>query len=520
MKPHTPLVLIILDGWGHAEHSPHNAITNAYTPVWKQLWKNFPHTLIEGSGPCVGLPKDQMGNSEVGHLHMGAGRLVMQDLQRIDQAIESGEFQKNPILNQLVDEQIEAKAALHIMGLLSDGGVHSHDSHLAAMVALAANKGLEKIYVHAFLDGRDTPPKSALDFINQFEKALKKIGKGKIVSVVGRYYAMDRDQRWERTQQAYDMLTSGTAPFQADTAKEAIELAYARNETDEFVQPTLIHATNEAPITVKNNDAIIFMNFRADRARQLSRAFTQTDFKAFKRACVPKLNSFVTLTEYASDIPARVVYQPISLKNHLGEYLAAQGYRQLRIAETEKYAHVTFFFNGGIEQPYPHEERILIPSPKVATYDLQPEMSAYELTDQLVKAIASKKYEVIICNFANPDMIGHTGNFSATMKAIETIDQCLARIIETLHTVGGEAVITADHGNAECMFDNKTKQPHTAHTTNLVPVIYFGRDATPTTQKGVLYDIGPTLIYLLGLQQPAEMTGHTLFKIQNEEPTV
>lgn len=517
LPPHSPLILIVLDGWGYREDSQYNAIAKARTPFWHQLWQSYPHTLAQASGLAVGLPEGQMGNSEVGHLHMGAGRLVMQDLTRIDAAIKTGEFYENPLLTSTVDQLIHTGHALHIFGLLSDGGVHSHAAHIQAMITLAAKRGLKAIYLHAFLDGRDTPPKSAAAPIEAVEKLFQSLGCGQIASITGRYYAMDRDKRWERTQRAYDLLTrgisGGTENLTAITTLEALHQAYTRGETDEFVQPTTIHAPQQPPLVVQDGDAVIFMNFRSDRARQLTRAFTDPQFADFPRDAQPKLSAFITLTEYAADIHAQVAYPPISLRNNIGECVANAGYPQLRIAETEKYAHVTFFFNGGEEKPYAGEDRILVPSPKVATYDLQPEMSADPLTDQLVAAIASGKYALIICNFANPDMVGHTGDLSATIHAIETIDHCLQRLVKAAQSVGGEMVITADHGNAECMFDPVTNQPHTAHTSNLVPVIYIGRAAHPTTAEGVLYDIAPTLLYLMGLPQPVEMTGKALFAL-------
>lgn len=520
---HRPIVLIVLDGWGHLDDPQYNAIASANTPVWNQLWRNYPHTLAEGSGLAVGLPKGQMGNSEVGHLHMGAGRQVLQDLTRIDQAIENGEFFENKVFLASFDAAIKKNKAVHVMGLLSPGGVHSHISHLQALVKMAAQHGVKRLYLHAFLDGRDTPPKSALSSLTALNKTLEELKTshkdfdGRIISVIGRYYAMDRDRRWERTQRAYDLLTLAKANFQALSAQEALDMAYERGETDEFVQPTYIGPKNQTPIKIEDGDVAIFMNFRADRAKQLSYAFTDANFQSFTRQAWPQLSAFVSLTEYASDIPSKIAFESISLKNIFGEYISKLGMRQLRIAETEKYAHVTFFFDGGEDKVFSGEDRKLIASPKVATYDLKPEMSAYELTSELVKAINQREYDFIICNFANPDMVGHTGNFEATVKAIEVVDNCLNLIIESLHEVGGEALITADHGNAECMYDPKTGQAHTAHTTNLVPVIYIGRDAKPSTQEGTLYDIAPTLLYLLNVEAPKEMTGNSLFKLLSEE---
>lgn len=514
LNKHAPLVLIVLDGWGYCDKADHNAIASAHIPFWHQLWTHYPHTLAEASGVAVGLPEGQMGNSEVGHLHMGTGRLVPQDLTRINNDIASGVFHQNKVIVDTIDQLVKTKHALHIFGLLSPGGVHSQEDHIYEVIKVAAERGLKAIYLHAFLDGRDTPPQSAEDSLLQAEHLFKSLDCGKIASIVGRYYAMDRDKRWERTERAYDMLTQGIVAFKADTAVDGLKQAYARGETDEFVQPTAICSSEEAPIILEDGDAVIFMNFRADRARQLTHALTDKNFSAFPRKRFPALSDFITLTQYSDDMLAKVAYPPISLANFFGEYISKLGYKQLRIAETEKYAHVTFFFNGGEESPCPGEDRELIPSPKIATYDLQPEMSAPELTMHLIEAINSQKYDVIICNFANPDMVGHTGNFEATVKAIETINISLEKIVTALKKVGGEALITADHGNAECMFDPATGQPHTAHTTNLVPVIYVGREAMPTTEKGVLYDIAPTLLYLMDVKAPKEMTGRSLFALK------
>lgn len=510
---HKPLALIILDGWGYSPTAEYNAIYAADTPTWNQLWQSNPHLLITGSGEEVGLPLGQMGNSEVGHLHIGAGRLVPQDLMRIDNDIENGNFFSNPVLNEAMLLAKKKHSAVHILGLLSPGGVHSHEKHIHAILKMAAQHHLEDCFVHAILDGRDTPPRSALASIAALEKVIHSNQCGQIASLIGRYYAMDRDHRWERTEKAYDLYTSGEAEFHATSAAIALEMAYERNENDEFVQATSIHANNKNAVTINDDDVIIFMNFRADRARQLTRAFVTPNFDGFNRKKWPRLSAFVSLTKYAANIPTQIAYPPIELNNLLGEYLAANGMKQLRIAETEKYAHVTFFFNGGIEKPNEGEDRILVPSPKVNTYDLKPEMSAFDLTDQLVNAIKSHKYDVIICNFANPDMVGHTGNMAATIKAIEVIDQCLEKIITSLKEVGGEAIITADHGNAELMYDNQTTQPHTAHTSNLVPFLYVGRPAKVTADHGSLTDIAPTMLHLLDLAQPKDMTGKSLLKI-------
>ncbi|MBI5447343.1 MAG: 2,3-bisphosphoglycerate-independent phosphoglycerate mutase [Gammaproteobacteria bacterium] len=510
-KPnHRPLLLLILDGWGYSENPAHNAISQADTPTWDYLWSHYPHTLLSASGTEVGLPQGQMGNSEVGHLNMGAGRVIFQELPRIDSSIESGDFFKNPILCQTMQDLAQSGKALHLMGLLSPGGVHSHEKHLFALLALAQRYSLKEVYIHVFLDGRDTPPRSAETSLQALESVCKTLQCGRVASLSGRYYAMDRDHRWDRTAQVYQLLTHQHAAFYADDALSALHAAYQRNENDEFVQPTLIRPA----VSIQDGDAVIFFNFRADRARQLSHAFLDPTFIHFQRQTLPRLSHFVSMTPYAKNIPSEVAFLPLPLNQMLGEYLSSHGLTQLRIAETEKYAHVTFFFNGGRETPFEGEDRILIASPKVATYDLQPEMSAIELTARLQEAILSKKYDFIVCNYANPDMLGHTGDYSATLKAIETIDQCLKKIYDTLRAADGEMVITADHGNAECMFDDKTQQPHTAHTQEPVPFIYVGRPATCSKKHGILADIAPTLLYLLGLAQPTEMTGQPLLKLE------
>jgi 2,3-bisphosphoglycerate-independent phosphoglycerate mutase len=511
---HQPLVLIILDGWGYRENPAYNAIEQAKTPTWHQLWSTYPHTLIDASGHAVGLPEGQMGNSEVGHLHMGAGRSVPQDLVRIDQAIEDGSFEQNLAFNRAFELAEERQSTLHILGLLSPGGVHSHERQIQALIRLAAKRGLKKCRMHAILDGRDTPPRSAMASIALIDKTLEQSGFPPIASLCGRYYAMDRDKRWERTHAAYQMYTNGKAAFYADTPANALELAYEREESDEFVQPTLIGVKNSdtQPI-IQDNDVVIFMNFRADRTRQLTHAFIDSQFDFFPREKRPKLASFVSLTQYADYLNTDIAFPPINLNNVVGQCVSDAGLKQLRIAETEKYAHVTFFFNGGREQIFPNEDRILVPSPKVSTYDLQPEMSAAELTQKLCEAINSQQYALIICNFANADMVGHSGNLDATIKAIEAIDQSLKSIMDSLKTVGGEMLITSDHGNAEFMYDESTHQAHTAHTTNPVPVIYVGRPAQATINEGNLADIGATLLSLLGLKLPPEMTAKPLFKL-------
>ena len=501
-KPHTPLALLILDGWGHREAAADNAIAAANTPTMDALWKNYPHTLVDGSGMAVGLPDGQMGNSEVGHVNLGAGRVVYQDFTRISKAIADGDFFHNSTLVNAVDAAVNNHGAVHIMGLLSPGGVHSHEDHLLAMVELAAQRGAKQVYVHAFLDGRDTPPRSAKPTIERFEQLFSKLGVGRFASLCGRYYAMDRDKRWDRVEQAWQVVVEGQAPFHADSAGVGLAQAYERDESDEFVKPTRIG--DAAPI--QDGDSVIFMNFRADRARELSHAFVTDGFDGFTQARRPQLAAYVSLTEYAKDIHSQVAFPPEELNNVLGEWLAKQGYSQLRISETEKYAHVTFFFSGGREQEFDGETRILVPSPQVATYDLQPEMSSEELTDKLIEAIESGQQDVIICNYPNGDMVGHTGNFDAAVKAVEAVDRSIKRVVDALHKVGGECLITADHGNAEQMQDHSTGQSHTAHTSELVPFIYVGRDAT-ARERGTLSDVAPTMLHLLGLEQPEEMTG-------------
>lgn len=504
------LTLIVLDGWGYRENAAHNAISAAKTPTWDRLWSSYPHTLLSASGLDVGLPDQQMGNSEVGHLTLGAGRTVFQELPRIDQSIEDGTFFSNPIFINAFQDLKNTHKALHLIGLVSPGGVHSHENHLIALLKLAKQEGLKDVFIHAILDGRDTPPRSAMTSIKKIQSECEALNLGRIVSLCGRYYAMDRDKRWERTQACYEMLTEGQAAFQYRSPCEALEQAYARGENDEFVKPTLISPFH----AIEQGDGLVFFNFRADRARQLSRAFLSKDFIGFKRESTPQLAHFISMTSYASDIPSEVAFQPQPLTHLLGQCISQAGLKQLRIAETEKYAHVTFFFNGGVEVPLAGEDRCLIPSPKVETYDLQPEMSAVELTDKLIEAISSQCYTLIVCNFANPDMVGHTGNFEATVKAIETIDSCLARIVKASLAVNNELIITADHGNAECMFDAKTQQAHTAHTEDPVPFLYIGRDAAIIKEHGILADIAPTILYLLGLNKPSAMTGEVLLNLK------
>ncbi|MCC5879524.1 MAG: 2,3-bisphosphoglycerate-independent phosphoglycerate mutase [Idiomarina sp.] len=503
------LALLILDGWGLREDAPDNAISAARTPVLDKLYAERPWTEVDGSGMAVGLPDGQMGNSEVGHVNLGAGRIVYQDFTRISKAIEEQTFEQNEVLVNALEAANTAGGRVHIMGLLSPGGVHSHEQHLFAMARMAATYGANDVLVHGFLDGRDTPPRSAKASIEGFNKVLAQAGCGRIASLCGRYYAMDRDNRWDRVERAYRLLTEAKADFYYDDALSALDAAYARDESDEFVQPSWIG--EQAPI--RDGDTVIFMNFRADRARELTHAFVDSDFAQFDRQNHPALANFVMLTEYAADIKAPVAFPPESLDNVLGEWLAKHDKTQLRISETEKYAHVTFFFSGGREHEFDGEKRVLIPSPQVATYDLQPEMSSVELTDAVVEAIDSGEFDVLICNYPNGDMVGHTGNFDAAVQACEAVDRSVGRVVEALQRNHGECLITADHGNAEQMADHMTGQSHTAHTSMPVPFIYVGRDATPVN-GGRLSDVAPTILHLLGLPQPPEMTGKTLMQLK------
>ncbi len=509
----TPVLLLIMDGFGYREETDSNAISAAHKPNWDALWRDYPHTLINASEKFVGLPTNQMGNSEVGHLNIGAGRVVYQDLSRVDVAIEDGSFFNNPALRDSIEIAKQNGSALHIMGLLSAGGVHSHENHIFAMLEMAALNGLKKVYLHAFLDGRDTPPKSAAQSLTALQAKCTALGVGEIASLVGRFYAMDRDNRWERVQPAYELLTQGTAEYSANDALTALDAAYARGESDEFVRPTSIRSGDEPAIAMQDGDVVVFMNFRADRAREITRALTDETFSEFNRAYRPKFASYVTLSNYGAEFTLPCAYSPVAIHNDIGEYLSGLGLKQLRIAETEKYAHVTYFFSGGKEQPYPGEDRILVPSPKVATYDLQPEMSAFTVTDKLEAAILSRKYAAIICNYANGDMVGHSGNMAAAIKAIETLDICIGRVVKVMQSIGGEVILTADHGNAEQMQDNVTQQAHTAHTLNPVPFLYVGRPAQ-LADTGSLRDIAPSLLCMMGLPQPDEMTGHSLIHLQ------
>ena len=502
-----PVVLLILDGWGHREDPADNALALAELPNWRRLWASAPHTLIHTEGRHVGLPDGQMGNSEVGHMNLGAGRIVYQDLTRIDAAIEDGSFFANDELRAACAAAKASGGTLHVMGLLSPGGVHSHEAHIFAMLDLAQREGVARVAVHAFLDGRDMPPKSAEPSLRALQDRCAALGNAHVASVSGRYFAMDRDKRWDRVRRAWDAIVDATAEHRAADGLGALHEAYARGENDEFVAPTVIDGAQP----MHDGDAIVFMNFRADRARQLTAAFVDPAFDGFQ-ARRPALSRFVCLSEYDAKLPAPVAWPPDDLRNTLGELLADNGLTQLRIAETEKYAHVTFFFSGGREANYPGEERILVPSPKVATYDLQPEMSCPEVTAKLVEAIASGRIDVAICNIANPDMVGHTGDLQAAIKAAEAVDVAIGAVEAAVRAAGGALLITADHGNLEMMRDPETGQPHTAHTVGPVPLVYVGaRTDAALRTGGALRDVAPTILDLLGVAQPADMTGRSLF---------
>ena len=499
-------MLMILDGFGINERKDGNAIAIANTPVIDKLLKLNPNTTIKTSGLDVGLPEGQMGNSEVGHTNIGAGRIVYQELTRITKSIEDGDFFSIPELVGAIENCKKHNSKLHIMGLLSNGGVHSHIRHLYALLELAKRKDFEDVYVHCFLDGRDTPPASGEGFITELEQKMAEKGVGKIASISGRFYSMDRDKRWERVKKSYNALVNGIGE-KATSATQAIEESYQKEIFDEFVLPTLICNNDEPIATIRENDSVIFFNFRPDRAREITRSLVDKDFTGFERKYFPLY--YVCFTNYDETIEnVHIVFKKDEIKNTLGEIVSKKGLTQLRIAETEKYAHVTFFFNGGEEKKYKGEDRILIPSPKVETYDMKPEMSAIEVTDKVVEVIESKKYNTIILNYANPDMVGHTGNLEATIKAIETIDTCVGRVVEALEKVNGVAIITADHGNSEQMIDYITGEPHTAHTTNPVPLILVGKKAT--LKPGRLADLAPTMLEIMGIEKPAEMTGTSL----------
>ncbi len=499
-----PVVLLILDGWGYREETQDNALALANIPNWQTLWSTHPHTLIHTEGRYVGLPDGQMGNSEVGHMNLGAGRIVYQDLTRIDAAIEDGSFFSNAGLLSAC-QSVGSDGTLHVMGLLSPGGVHSHEQHIAAMLDLAKRAGVARVAVHAFLDGRDTPPRSAEASLQALQAQCDALGNARVASISGRYFAMDRDKRWERVQRAWNAVVEAQADNQDDTALAALHAAYARGENDEFVSPVVLQGAQP----MRDGDAVVFMNFRADRARQLTAAFVDTAFSGFS-ARRPVLSTFVCLTEYDAKLPATLAFAPEDLRQTLGEVVADAGRHQLRIAETEKYAHVTFFFSGGREALFTGEERILIPSPNVATYDLQPEMSCPELTDKLVDAITEQRFDLIICNIANPDMVGHSGILEAAIAAAEAVDVAIGRINDAVRTVGGALIITADHGNLEMMRDPETGQPHTSHTVGPVPLIYVGERHVTLRAGGALRDVAPTLLDLLDMPKPEAMTGSSL----------
>lgn len=504
-----PHILIIMDGIGHREDARDNAYASAKTPTLDMIKQKHPHGLISTTGEDVGLPAGQMGNSEVGHMNLGAGRIVYQDFTRISKDIRDGAFFEQKALIDAVEQAKNANGAVHIFGLLSQGGVHSHEDHIMVMCELALQRGA-KVYLHAFLDGRDTPPKSAEPSLQRFEQFFADKPNARLATMIGRYFAMDRDNRWERVEQAYRLVSEGVAERVVDSAVQGLQLAYEAGETDEFVKATRIGDV----VTINDGDSIVFMNFRSDRARELTKAFVIDDFDGFTRQVRPKLSDYVTLTRYQEGLPVNIVYAPQSLDNGLGEYLSKVGKTQLRLAETEKYPHVSFFFSGGVEQEYQGEKRILIPSPKVATYDLQPEMSAYQVTDALIDAINSDEFDVFIVNYANGDMVGHTGVFSAAVKAVETVDTCLARVYEAVMAKKGHMIITADHGNVEQMMDYETGQAHTQHTTEPVPFIYVGQTGATIETGGILADVAPTILALMNVPQPEEMSGRNLVHLQ------
>lgn len=504
----SPVVLLILDGWGHRAAAADNAISVARTPNWDRLWAEAPHSFLLTSGEQVGLPEGQMGNSEVGHMNLGAGRVVYQELTRINKAIREGEFQQNTVLLEALEAARASGGTLHLLGLISPGGVHSHEDHVLAMLKLALQQDVPRVAVHAFLDGRDMPPRSAEASLQKLQRAVDDDSRVQIASLCGRYYAMDRDQRWERTERAWRLVVEAAGEQVADSAARALAAAYERGEDDEFVQPTRIGE----PCPIVDGDVVVFMNFRADRARQLTQALIDPEFDGFERA-QPRLAAMATLTRYHDDFPCPVAFPAESLPQLLGEVVAAAGLTQLRIAETEKYAHVTYFFNGGDEKVFAGEHRVLIPSPKVATYDLKPEMSAPELAEKLVAAIQSADYDLIVCNVANPDMVGHSGKMDAAVAAVEAVDDLLGRVLTAIDEVGGEMLVTADHGNVEQMTDPETGQAHTAHTLNPVPLVYFGPRSPGPMRDGSLRDIAPTLLKLLDLAQPESMTGRPLFDV-------
>ena len=521
MRP-KPMVLVILDGWGVREERHGNAIYHAATPHFDGWWRSRPHALVQTSEEHVGLPEGQMGNSEVGHTNLGAGRVVSQDLTRIDRAIRDGRLGDNEAVRRLLHQTVVHRGVLHLCGLFSPGGVHAHTAHLLAAVHVAQQQGVQQIALHAILDGRDTPPRSALGYVATVQEALQRFGVGRIVSVCGRYYAMDRDKRWDRVQKAYDMMTRGVG-HRASDPLSAIQAGYDRGEDDEFIQPTLIVGEDASVTCLEDGDAVWMVNFRADRMREICHALRdpsqgQNAFQGFVRQRQPKLASLLTMTQYDAGLPAvEVAFPPEPLTQILGEVLSQHGLRQLRAAETEKYAHVTYFFNGGQELLFPGEERLLVPSPKVATYDVQPSMAAEHLTDCLLAWLAQDArmpdggVDLVVVNYANADMVGHTGRWDAAVEAVEVVDRCLGRLAEVVLSMGGELLITADHGNADCMIEHATGQPHTAHTLSAAPLLYLGRSAT--IRDGRLCDIAPTLLALMDLPQPTQMTGASLIAV-------
>ncbi len=508
-----PVLLAILDGWGHGEQSDINAIHLANTPNMDAWQKEYPSTTLVAHNGAVGLPEGQMGNSEVGHLNIGAGRIVYQDFTRINRDIENGDFFKNETLSSVMDRMDEHGGGLHLFGLLSDGGVHSHINHLKALLQMAKQHGLSKVYVHAFMDGRDTPPKSGGGYMEELVAAIAEIGVGQVATVCGRYYAMDRDNRWERVHLAWQALVDGKGQFTAEDPVAAVNNAYGRDETDEFIKPTVIVDGAGKPVAaLEDGDGIIFFNFRADRVRQLTHAFTDESFAEFEAARRPKYSEYVTFTVYDKHFTMPVAFPPMSMTRILGEEVSAKGLKQLRIAETEKYAHVTYFFNGGREEPFAHEDRALIPSPKeVATYDQKPEMSAPLVTEELLKRLSDNPYSLIVLNFANGDMVGHSGIMEAAIKACETVDGCMAKLVARVLELGGNVLITADHGNAEIMVDNKTGGPFTAHSSNPVPFVLINNSKEYGLKNGgSLTNIAPTILDLLGIEIPAEMESESI----------
>jgi 2,3-bisphosphoglycerate-independent phosphoglycerate mutase len=510
----SPLVLIVLDGWGLRAEKDNNAIALARTPVYHELLSRYPHAELITSGEAVGLPAGQMGNSEVGHMNMGAGRIVYQDLTRIDKSIKDGELFENPVLAAALDRCVDGQHALHFIGLLSDGGVHSSQRHLHALIEMAARRRVPRVFVHVITDGRDTSPTGGVRYLAQLQEAMTRARVGRIATISGRYYAMDRDKRWERTKLAYDAIVNGISEQTTNDPIAALRKSYEAGVTDEFVKPMVVVDAENQPVgPIRDDDSVVFFNFRADRARQLTRAIALDDFDGFPRPDRRRVH-FTTMTVYDRTFNLPVVFTPQTFGGNLADVLTDGGRTNLRLAETEKYAHVTYFFNCGREQPYPGEERILVPSQKVATYDLKPEMSAPGITDEMLETLKAGKQQVVICNFANADMVGHTGRLDAAIAAVETLDQCLARIMPALKAVGGRAIITADHGNAEQMWDDELKAPHTAHTSNPVPVILYDEAAVGRTlRNGSLRDVSPTILAMLGIATSPEMTGTPLFEV-------